>query len=154
MRDGGAKFRTRAQRFQACFDLLCWKYCLWGVGRGRPLLLKPSVVVTPHGTQIFIPAYLSFDAKRDLNLGLITKLHRARGIARQGEKLSGGRMSLVAQRRIARAADREDRALKPRGNKRYAHICKRLGWLDHGDYRQVRRLLVNRALCVAPLDTR
>jgi hypothetical protein len=144
VRDGGAKFRTRAQRFQACFDLLCWKYCLWGVGRGRPLLLKPSVVVTPHGTQIFIPAYLSFDAKRDLNLGLITKLHRARGLRRQGERISASRAQTADQRKVARIADREARALRLRGNQRYAYICHRLGWLDHGDYRQVRRLLAGR----------
>jgi hypothetical protein len=141
VRDGGAKFRTRAQRFQACFDLLCWKYCLWGVGRGRPLLLKPSVVVTPHGTQIFIPAYLSFDAKRDLNLNLITRLHRARGIARQGEKLSAGRKSNAQQRKVAFSANREAKAKGLRGNARYALICQRLGRLDHGDYRQIRRLL-------------
>ena len=141
VRDGGAKFCTRKQRFQACFDLLCWKYCLWGVGRGRPLLLKPSVVVTPYGTQIFIPAYLSFDAKRDLNLGLITKLHRARGIARQGDKLSSGRISNAQQRRVAHLANGEAKSKGLRGKVRYALICQRLGWLDHGDYRQIRRLL-------------
>jgi len=141
VRDGGARFRTRAERFQAAFDLLCWKYCLWGVGRGWPLLLKPSVVVTPHGTQIFIPAYLSFDAKRDLDLGLITKLHRARGQPRQGERFAAARQNSVDQRASARAADREARAMKLKGDRRYAFICRRLGLLDHGDYRQLRRLL-------------
>ena len=141
VRDGGAKFRTRAQRFQACFDLLCWKYCLWGVGRGRPLLLKPSVVVTPYGTQIFIPAYLSLDFKRDLNLGLITRLHRARGIQRQGEGFSPSRIELADKRRLARAADKQARAQGLKGDARYAHIARKIGWLDHGDYRSLRRLL-------------
>lgn len=141
VRDGGAKFRTRAQRFQACFDLLCWKYCLWGVGRGRPLLLKPSVVVTPHGTQIFIPAYLSFDAKRDLNLGLITKLHRARGLQRQGDAFSGSRTNRRGQARRAKTADSLARKRGLKGNARYQFIGRQLGVLDHGDYRDIRRLL-------------
>ncbi len=32
----------------------------------EPLLMKLSVNITPHGTMIFIPAYWSFDAKRDV----------------------------------------------------------------------------------------
>lgn len=141
VRDGGAKFRTRAQRFQACFDLLCWKYCLWGVGRGQPLLLKPSVVVTPYGTQIFVPAYMSFDAKRDLNLGLITRLHRARGQRRQGPGFSAARIATKDLRAAACAANREARVLKLRGERRYAHIRRALGWLEGVDPRQIRRLL-------------
>lgn len=141
VRDGGAKFRTPKQRFQACFDLLCWKYCLWGVGRGRPLLLKPSVVVTPHGTQIFIPAYLSFDAKRDLDLGLITRLHRARGLQRQGEAFSASRSSRLSQRKRAKAADTQARKQGLKGEARYQFIGRQLGLMDHGDYRHIRRLL-------------
>lgn len=141
VRDGGARFTTRRQRFQACFDLLCWKYCLWGVGRGRPLLLKPSVVVTPFGTQIFIPAYFSFDAKRDLNLGLITKLHRARGLQRQGEGFSTSRQERLNKQRAARKVDKKARALGFRGDRRYKFIAEELGLIDQGDYRAVRRLL-------------
>ncbi len=144
VRDGGAKFKTRAQRFQAAFDLLCWKYCLWGVARGRPLLLKPSVVVTPHGTQIFIPAYLSFDAKRDLNLGLITRLHRARGQLRQGDRFMAARMENASLRRRAKAADALARKRGLKGDARYRFICQEIGLLDHGDYRQLRRLLHGR----------
>lgn len=141
VRDGGAKFSNRRQRFQAAFDLLCWKYCLWGVARGRPLLLKPSVVLTPHGTQIFIPAYLSFDAKRDFNLGLITRLHRARGLQRQGEGFSVSRTERARLRKQARVADAEAHRRGLRGSRRYAFIAQQLGLLDHGDYRTIRRLL-------------
>jgi hypothetical protein len=141
VRDGGAKFSSRRQRFQAAFDLLCWKYCLWGVTRGRPLLLKPSVVLTPHGTQIFIPAYLSFDAKRDLDLGLITRLHRARGLQRQGEGFSVSRTERARLRKQARAADAEAHRRGLRGTRRYAFITQQLGLMDHGDYRPIRRLL-------------
>jgi hypothetical protein len=35
----------------------------------EPLLMKPSVVFTPFGTEIFIPGYISFDPKRDLKPG-------------------------------------------------------------------------------------
>jgi hypothetical protein len=141
VRDGGAKFSSRRQRFQAAFDLLCWKYCLWGVARGRPLLLKPSVVLTPHGTQIFIPAYLSFDAKRDLNLGLITRLHRARGLQRQGEGFSVSRTERARSRKQARIADAEAHRRSLRGTRRYAFITQQLGLIDRGDYRTIRHLL-------------
>lgn len=141
VRDGGAKFRTRAQRFQAVFDLLCWKYCLWGVGRGRPLLLKPSVVYTPHGTQIFIPAYMSFDAKRDLDLGLITRLHRARGQQRQGTGFSTARLERESLRRQAREADRAAREQGLRGEARYAFIGRQIGRAEFADPRAIRALL-------------
>ena len=144
VRDEGAKFRTRKQRFQACFDLLCWKYCLWGVGQGRPLLLKPSVVVTPHGTQIFIPAYMSFDAKRDLELGLITRLHRARGLQRQGDAFSASRTDRLKLHGRAKAANVMARKRGLKGDARYRYIGKELGRLDHGDYREIRRLLSSR----------
>jgi hypothetical protein len=54
-RGPGAPFQTKAQRFQATFDLFCWKYYLWGMKGNKPFLMKPSVVFTPLGTQIFIP---------------------------------------------------------------------------------------------------
>ena len=145
VRDGGAHFATAADRFQAVLDLLCWKYCLWGVARGRPLLLKPSVVFTPLGTQIFVPAYLSFDAKRDLDLGLITKLHRARGIRRQGEGFSVSRTELQRRCRLAQAANHMARKNGLRGDKRYAFITQHLGLLDNGDYREIRKLLARQA---------
>jgi hypothetical protein len=46
--------------------------------------MKSSVVFTPHGTEIFIPGYISFDPKRDQKLGVVSRLHRARGIRQQG----------------------------------------------------------------------
>jgi hypothetical protein len=141
VRDGGASFRTRAGRFQAALDLLCWKYCLWGVAGGQPLLLKPSVVFTPHGTQIFIPAYLSFDARRDLDFSLINKLHRARGVQRQGEGFSGARAATKLLRERAKAADRDARMLGLRGDKRYDYVAKQIGRIDSGDYRATRKLL-------------
>lgn len=92
VRDPGANFKSKGAAFQAVFDLFCWKYYLWAMKGDEPLLMKPSVVFTPFGTQIFIPGYISFDPKRDLKLGVVSRLHRARGIRRQGEGFSGGRI--------------------------------------------------------------
>lgn len=104
-------------------------------------LLKASVVFTPLGTQIFIPGYLSFDPKRDLNFGKITKLHRARGVTRQGKGFSEGRQVTAKMKVLAKKADQEAREKGLKGDKRYAIICLKIGWLDTGDYRQVKRLL-------------
>lgn len=141
VRHDGVGFGTRADRFQAALDLICWKYCLWGICEGKPLLLYPSVVVTPHGTQIFIPAYFSFDPRRDLDLGLIARLHRARGVSRQGQAFAGARKDFDRNSRRAASADAEARAKRLRGDKRYLYVVNALGMYDSGDYRVVRKLI-------------
>jgi hypothetical protein len=80
VRGPGANFDSDETAFQAVFDVFSWKYYLWAMKGDEPLLMKPSVVFTPFGTQIFIPGYISFDPKRDLKLGIVSELHRARGI--------------------------------------------------------------------------
>jgi len=140
----GAEFHRPWAQFKAIFDFFCWKYYLWGMDGDQPMLLKPSAVCTPHGTQIFIPGYLSFDAKRDLDFTQIGKLHRARGIPRQGPQRSRDRQEVDDSRRKARAADAEARSLGKKGDERYAYICKKAGILDSGDYRQLRELLSGR----------
>lgn len=47
--------------------------------KDKPLLMKVSVNPTPYGTLIFVPRTWSFDARRDLDWGAITRLHRAAG---------------------------------------------------------------------------
>lgn len=106
----------------------------------RPFL-KASVVFTPLGTQIFIPGYLSFDSKRDLDFRKVAELHRARGIPRQGKGFSEGRKETAKRKVLAKKADQEAREKGLKGDKRYAFICKQLKMLDHGDYRQITRLL-------------
>lgn len=49
-----------------------------------PLLMKLSVNLTPHGTMILIPAYWSFDSKRDVRWAAVMKLHCVRAEKRQG----------------------------------------------------------------------
>ncbi len=140
-RGPGAEFNDVTKSFQAVFDLFCWKYYLWAMEGDQPHLLKASVVFTPLGTQIFIPGYLSFDPKRDLEFGKIAKLHKARGVPRQGPGFSEGRKITAKNKVLAKTADAEARKKGLKGVKRYAFICKALGMLDHGDYRQVTRLL-------------
>ena len=107
----------------------------------HPLLLKTSVVFTPHGTQVFIPGYLSFDPKRDLDFTRVMRLHRARGIPRQGEGFSVGRTELAQLKQHARAADAEARKRGLRGEVRNRYICQRIGFYDRDDYRRLRKLL-------------
>lgn len=140
-RGPGAEFSGATQRFQAAFDLFCWKYYLWGMKGDHPLLLKTSVVFTPFGTQLFIPGYLSFDPKRDLDFSKITRLHRARGIARQGPGFSVGRGELAKLSRKAKAVDREARRSGLKGEARYRFISEQITFRDEGDYRRLRKLL-------------
>ena len=140
-RDGAASFTTPTARFQAVFDFFCWKYFLWGMKKDAPLLLKPSVVFTPLGTQIFVPGYLSFDPKRDFDLRRISRLHKARGIMRQGGKMSPGREELAWRIRRAQELDREAKARGLKGDRRYRFIADGLGMRVSDDFRQVRFLL-------------
>lgn len=137
----GAQFTKKWLQFKAVFDFFCWKYYLWGMNGDTPMLLKPSAVCTPHGTQIFIPGYLSFDAKRDLDYAQITKLHKARGVFHQGPSYSVGRREQIDLKRRAKEADAEARRQGLKGDARYAFICRAIGQLDTGDYRQIRALL-------------
>ena len=140
-RGPGAQFGTKQNRFQSVFDLFCWKYFLWGMHGDEPLLMKPSVVFTPLGTSIFIPGYLSFDAKRDLNFGAINKIHKARGIRRQGTGFSESRQKLISMKKRAKALNTEALRLGFRGDDRYQFIAKKLGLAATSDYRQIRKLL-------------
>ncbi len=107
----------------------------------EPLLMKPSVVFTPLGTQIFIPGYLSLDAKRDLDFKRINTLHKARGLPRQGEDYLTSRKGQLYLKTRAREANAEAKAQGLKGDRRYGFICARLSFPDHGDYRKIRKLL-------------
>lgn len=141
VRGSGAEFDKPAKRFQAVFDLFCWKYYLWGMEGDHPHLLKPSVVFTPFGTQIFIPGYLSFDASRDLDFKKVADLHKARGITRQGPGFSVGRKELAEKKRLAKIADKEAKRRGLTGDSRYEFIGAQIGFIDHLDYRRTKKLL-------------
>lgn len=139
-RGPGTEFTTKDQCFQAAFDLFCWKYYLWGMKDGAPLLLKPSVVFTPYGTQIFIPGYMSFDARRDLDFRRINALHKARGVTRQGPAFSAGRIETVEKKKRVKAAKKQAIQKGLKGEARYDYISQKSGIRTQGDHRGLRRL--------------
>lgn len=128
------------KRFQTAFDAFCHRWNLYGMEHDRPLLLKLTVNLTAHGTMIVIPAFWSFDHKRDLDWKRIMKLHRVRGVPRQGPKLSSGRLERSEQGKEARRLWKESGESGLRGDKRYAWIKKRLGLSDETDNSSIRRL--------------
>ena len=138
-------FRNIADRFQAAFDVFCWKWFLYGMKRAEPcdepLVQKMSYAFTPYGTQIFIPGFWSLDVNRDFNWAEITRLHRARGIPRAGKKLDRNREELLEQAERARNANREAKKKSLRGEKRFAFIKANAGLDERTDDAQVRRLL-------------
>lgn len=113
----------------------------WAVGGEKPLLLKLSANLTPFGTMIFIPAYWSFDPKRDLKWKEITALHKVRGVQKQGPKLAKNKLELE------REAARTKRLWTEAGNKglkgasRTEWVMGKLGWDPRNDESRLRRLL-------------
>ena len=139
--DWAFRWRTMEDRFHVVFAVFCQGWNLYGMQHDRPLLLKLTANVTPFGTMIFIPAYWSFDAKRDLNWRAITRLHKARGVPKQGPKLDANR--LAAWQEAIRAATllKEADSLKLKGDARTSWMLKELGKDMRTDERQLRRIL-------------
>lgn len=116
-------------RFQAAFDAFCARWDLYGMQGDKPLTMKLSVNLTPHGTMIFIPAYWSFDAKRDVSWPAVKKLHGARALKKQGEALTEGLEERRANAAKLRKLDREVKRLGLRGDKKHEFLCDGLGWV-------------------------
>ena len=129
------------KRFQTAFDAFCHRWNLYGMQYDRPLLLKLTVNLTAHGTMIVVPAFWSFDYKRDLDWKQIMKLHRVRGVPRQGPKLSSGRLDRSEQASKGRRLWKEAVEKNLRGDDRYAWVKKGLGLSDNTDNSSIRRLL-------------
>ena len=128
-------------RFRVAFDFFAWKWFLYGMRGDEPLVQKLAYTLTPFGTQIFIPGYWSFDPKRDLNWKKILRLHRARGVARQGEKINLSRAQRLEQGQRLLSGEAEARRSGLRGEARYALLKRRAGLNDRTDDAQVRRML-------------
>lgn len=132
---------TEAERFQMVFDAFCHRWDLYGMEGDKPLLLKLSVNVTPFSTMIEVPKYWSFDPKRDLKWGAVTRLHRMREVHRQGPKLS----PIVAERREeaarAKAFWREATKEGMRGERRVQWVMGKMRWDERTDESKLRRLL-------------
>jgi hypothetical protein len=107
----------------------------------EPLVQKLAYSMNPYGTMIFIPGYWSFDPKRDLSWDKILRLHRARGIERQGPKLGAGRQQKSAQLKKLLAADATATSTKLKGQSRYSFLKEKAGLTQQTDDAQVRRML-------------
>ena len=138
-RAGGVRFDTPEDEFTAVYELFCWKYYLWGMKDDTPYLQKPSVNITPLGTQIFIPAYMSYDTKRDFDHKKIGRLHKARGVRRQGYAFSESRAEKKKLSALALQAKQKGKEQGLKGDKLYQFIAEEIGqpWLDD---RTIRKL--------------
>jgi hypothetical protein len=135
------RWTKTADRFRAVFDVFCQRWNLYGMRGDQPLLLKLTANLTPFGTMVFIPAYWSFDQKRDLNWRAITALHKARGVRKQGPKLGENRAAARRQRARAIKLAKEADQLKLKGERRRVWMLKQLNWDARTDERQLRRIL-------------
>ena len=129
------------QNFQVVFDFFCWKWFLYGMKVDEPLVQKLAYSMNPYGTMIFIPGYWSFDPKRDLNWDKILRLHRARGIGRQGPKLGAGRHQKSAQLKKLLKAEASAKRMKLKGQSHYSLLKEKCGLSPQTDDAQVRRML-------------
>ena len=107
----------------------------------KPLLQKLSVNVTPFGTMIFIPRYWSFDHNRDLRWRAVTRLHRARGVPRQGAKLSASQAERRKQAEVARKLVSQAMKLGMKGDKRSYWVMAKLGLHPDTHPKQLHRIL-------------
>ena len=130
-----------ADRFHSVFDVFCQRWHLYGMRGHHPLLLKLTANLTPFGTMIFIPAYWSFDPKRDLNWRAITALHKARGVPKQGAKLAANQLAARLESLYATELLKEADARKLKGAARLTWILQKLNWDQRTDERRLRRIL-------------
>ncbi len=139
--------RRKDEVFQATFDAFCQHWNLYGMQHDQPLPLKLAVNVTPYGTMIHIPAYWSFDPKRDINWKVIAKLHRVRGFGRQGPALAEGKAERLQKARHLAALDQEVKRLGLKGEKKHAFLCAGLGWDVRTSPKRIQRLRTEFAHC-------
>jgi hypothetical protein len=132
--------RRRADVFQAAFDAFCLRWNLYGVQDDEPLLLKLAVNLTPYGTMIHIPAYWSFDPKRDIRWDAIASLHRVRVPGRQGSVLAEGLAQRMKAAEKLRQLDKEVLRLGLKGDKKHEFICAGLGWVPGTSAKRISRL--------------
>lgn len=132
--------RRRAEVFQAAFDAFCLRWNLYGMQHDEPLPLKLAVNLTPYGTMIHIPAYWSFDPKRDLRWDAIAKLHRARVSGRQGAVLTEGLAERMRAAKKLRQLDRQAARQGLKGDQKHAFLCAGLGWDGRTSPKRLSRL--------------
>lgn len=126
--------------FQAAFDAFCLRWNLYGMQNDDPLLLKLAVNITPYGTMIHIPAYWSFDPKRDIRWDAIASLHRVRVPGRQGFALAEGLAERMKAAEKLHRLDLEAHRLSLKGEKKHEFLCAGLGWVPGTSAKRISRL--------------
>ena len=132
--------RHRDDVFHAAFDAFCLRWNLYGMQHDEPLLLKLAVNLTPYGTMIHIPAYWSFDPKRDIRWDAIAHLHRVRVQGRQGNALAEGLAERMQAAEKLRHLDNEVLRLGLKGDKKHDFLCDGLGWNPRTSPKRISRL--------------
>ena len=132
--------RRRDDVFHAAFDAFCLRWNLYGMQQDEPLLLKLAVNLTPYGTLIHIPAYWSFDPKRDIRWDAIAKLHRVRVPGRQGSALAEGLADRMQAANKLRKLDQAAHRLALKGDKKHEFLCGGLGWVPGTSPKRITRL--------------
>jgi hypothetical protein len=130
----------RDEVFRAAFDAFCLRWNLYGMQHDTPLLLKLAVNITPYGTLIHIPAYWSFDPKRDIRWEAIAKLHRVRVAGRQGAALADGYAQRMKDAEKLRRLDKEAAGRGLKGDKKHEFLCAGLGWVAGTSPKRLARL--------------
>jgi len=113
-------------KFHLLFDVMCYRWKLYGMEHDDPLLLKISVNPTPHGTMIVIPRHWSLDLARDLHWNKIGELHRSHKAIRQGPKLSPARTEKYKEAKQVLKFWNEAGVKKIRGDDRYEHVLNKM----------------------------
>jgi hypothetical protein len=132
--------RRREEAFQAIFDAFCLRWNLYGMQNDKPLPLKLTVNITAYGTMIHIPAYWSFDPKRDIRWAAIANLHRKRVRGRQGAALARGVSERMYDAEKLRSLDKEVLRLRLKGEKKHEFLCAGLGWDSRTSTKRISRL--------------
>jgi hypothetical protein len=134
--------RRREDVFRAAFDAFCLHWNLYGMQNDEPLLLKLAVNITPYGTMIHIPAYWSFDPKRDIRWDAIASLHRARVPGRQGSALAEGLAERMDAAEKLSRLDKQALRLGLKGERKHEFLCNGLGWDSRTSPKRISRLRV------------
>jgi len=132
--------KRREEVFQAAFDAFCLRWNLYGMQNDEPLPLKLAVNLTPYGTMIHVPAYWSFDPKRDIRWDAIASLHRARVHGRQGNALAEGLAARMKAAEKLRQLDKESLRLGLKGDRKHEFLCAGLGWVPETSPKRISRL--------------
>lgn len=126
--------------FRLAFDAFCLRWHLYGMIHDEPLLLKLSVNITPHSTMIIIPAFWSYDAKRDIRWNAVKELHGLRAPKKQGEALAEGQAERMAQAKQLHQLDAQAKKQNLKGEAKHRFLCEGLGLSEKTSHKRLARL--------------